>query len=205
MLPQATCVAVGSCSARQRRAASLCRCLHCTLGTAAPAGVMSWGFWPCRGPAGRRGAVAALCLSPLFSFSPPPSLPSAGPRGLRPGTQPGTVPLSSGALCLRWQPPAVLCLPLGWRLRPRLVLERKAFPTQGCCRERPGWPRVSIALPRPQQAEPAGHGRGWVPLPGLTCCRVVAAPGSPWPCRGTWQRGRHPRLTGRVLSVEAAG
>lgn len=69
---------------------------------------------------------------PLSSFSPPSLLPLAGPRRLRLGTQPGTVPLSSGALCLHQRPPAILCLPLGWRLRPRLLLECKASPIPPC-------------------------------------------------------------------------
>lgn len=89
-----------------------------------------------RGRAGTLWLVRVLLLlsasHPLSSFSPPSLLPLAGPRRLQLGTQPGTVPLSSGALCLHQRAPAILCLPLGWRLCPCLVLERKAFPIPPC-------------------------------------------------------------------------
>jgi len=139
LLPGPACPAVGSSDAQQPPLAA---------SPWQPGHGCPWlgGCPGCRGGRGHAGAlwrVAVLLLllsasHPLSSpFSPPSSLPLAGPRRLRLGTQPGTVPPSSGALCLRRRPPAVLCLPLGWRLRPRRVLERKAFPipprSVGCC------------------------------------------------------------------------
>lgn len=134
--------------------------------------------------------VVVLLLSashPLSSLFPPSSLLLAGPRRLCLGTQPGTVPPSSGAPCLRRRCPAVLRLPLGWRLRPRRVLERKAFPS----RPAPG-----------AAASPGGcwGSRRWVPLhsgavpggPGSVLSVEAAQLG--W--AGVWsrmERGREPR------------
>lgn len=96
---------------------------------------------------------ASHLLSSPFSSS---SLPLAGPHCLRLGPQPGTVFPSSGALCLHQRPPAILCLPLGWRLRPRLVLERKAFPRG---RRVPGWPGPGVP-PQRGRANNLGVPRG---------------------------------------------
>lgn len=119
----------------------------------------------CRGGCGCAWAlwcVAVLLLlllsasHPLSSpFSPPSSLPLAGPRHLRLGTQPGTIPPSSGALCLCRRPPAILCLPLGWCLCPRLMLERKAFPVPPC----------SVGCRVTHGAGGCRGGRACVPLP----------------------------------------
>lgn len=127
----------------------------------------------CHGDCGRAGALWHITVLLLLSashslsspFSPPSSLLLAGPRRLRLGTQPGTVPPSSGALCLCQRPPAILCLPLGWRLCPRLVLERKAFPIPPC----------SVGCRVVHGAGGCRGGRGWVPLssgavPGSRAC-----------------------------------
>lgn len=139
------------------------------------------------GHAGAMWLVRVLLLlsasHPLSSFSPPSLLPLAGARRLRLGTQPGTVPLSSGALCLHQRPPAILCLPLGWRLRPCLVLERKAFPIPPCslgchgaggCRGSQGW------VPFPSPARSCREARHPRRVPSVAVARLGWA--------GMWSR-----------------
>lgn len=120
------------------------------------------------GHAGALWLVRVLLLlsasHPLSSFSPPSLLPLAGSPCLRLSTQPGTVPPSSGALCLHQRPPAILCVPLGWRLRPCLVLERKAFPIPPC----------SVGC---HGAGGCQGSQGWVPLPSpARSCRETRRP-----------------------------
>lgn len=149
--------------------------------------MMSW--WCCvimamLGPCGSSGCCfCSLPLTPFSSFSPPSLLPLAGPRRLRLGTQPGTVPPSSGALCLHQRAPAILCLPLGWHLCPRLVLECKAFPippcSMGChgaggCQGSQGW----MLLPSPvRSCREARHPR-----------RVLSVEVAQFGWAGVWSR-----------------
>lgn len=149
--------------------------------------IMSW--WCCvnHGYARALWLVRVLLLlsasHPLSSFSPPSLLPLAGPRRLRFGTQPGTVPPSSGALCHHQRPPAILCLPLGWHLRPCLVLERKAFPippcSMGChgasgCQGSQGW------VPLPSPARPCQETRCSRRVPSVEVAQLERA--------GVWSR-----------------
>lgn len=111
-------------------------------------------------------AGSALCLSPLSSFSPSLSLLPAGPR--HPGPQPGTVPLSSAALCPRC-PPAVFCVPLGRHLRPRLVLECKASPTTEGSGRHPAFLHVPACGTIPSSA-PACSAASWSLCPPSSVC-----------------------------------
>lgn len=111
-------------------------------------------------------AGSALCLSPLSSFSPSLSLLPAGPR--HPGPQPGTVPLSSAALCPR-RPPAVFCVPLGRHLRPRLVLECKASPTTEGSGRHPAFLHVPACGTIPSSA-PACSAASWSLCPPSSVC-----------------------------------